>query len=292
MSSSQTWLWNGIEFSLPNDWEMLQFTRNPELGRCAFADRYQFRFELDWMLVSAAPDMERMASDYVAKLQEDGLEDVVKSGHGQWLGATGKEKGMPISRYGAFLPGRSYVLEAVFIWDKAQKASASFEGRILDSIKTNPPQKDACQPWQAFGMKWTNADGMEFSQCQVAPGLAEATFNNRKLRRIQRFARRGLLDCWMKTTVQDWLEQQIPKEYKVMEMTNSTENGHEIWQLQAQRSPSTMPDWLHGRRTISAAAWICPEDGRLYFIANHAHKGKAEWPEATLSCCKQLEIKA
>lgn len=292
MFALQSWLWNGIELSLPDDWEMLQFTRNPESGRCAFADRYQFRFELDWMRVDAPPDMERMAADYVAKLQEDGLESVSKSCHAQWLGASGKEKGVPVSRYGTFLPGGSCILEAVFIWAKGEKASPSFEGRILDSIKARPPSADGRQRWRAFGMDWTTAGQLSFDTCQISPGLAEATFNNRKQRLTQRFSRRGMLACWLKTDVRQWLEAQIPKEYKVTSVESSTENGHVLWRLEAQRSPSVLVDWLHGQRTIYACAWICPEDERLYFVATHAHRNKKEWPFATLSCCKKQEVKA
>ena len=270
---------------------MLQFTRNPENGRCAFADRYQFRFELDWMRVDAPPDMERMAKDYMAKLQEDGLESVVKSGHGDWHGATGREKGIPISRYGAFFPGGAFILEAVFIWAKGEKASPAFEGKILDSFKCRPPSQDGRQRWRAFGMEWTNAGSLSFDTCEVAPGLAEATFNNRKRRVTQRFARRGMLDCWLKTDIHQWMKEQIPKEYKVTSTSTSTQYGHELWHLEAQRSPSVLMDWLHGRRTIRASAWICPQDGRLYFVASHAHRNQKEWPEATLSCCRDLEVK-
>ena len=291
MSTLQNWIWNGIELSLPDEWEMLQFSRNPETGRCAFADRYQFRFELDWMRVDAPPDMERMANDYRAKLQDDGLESVTKTGHGQWLGASGLEKGVPISRYGAFLPGRAYILEAVFIWAKGERATPAFEGRILDSVKVPSPAPDGRQKWRSFGMDWTTACDLSFDTCVVSPGLAEATFNNRKRRVTQRFARRGMLSYWLKADVRQWLEAQIPKEYKVVSTESATEEGHEVWRLEAQRSPSVLVDWLHGRRTIQAAAWICPEDGRLYFVASHAHQGKGEWPFATLSCCKKLEVK-
>ena len=270
---------------------MLQFTRNPETGRCAFADRYQFRFELDWMRVDAPPDMERMAEDYRAKLQEDGLESVSKSGHGQWLGASGKEKGIPISRYGAFFPGQAYILEAVFIWAKGERATPAFEGRILDGIKVPPPASNGRQRWRAFGMDWTTAVDLSFDTCQVASGMAEATFNNRKQRITQRFARRGMLSCWFKTDIRQWMEAQIPKEYKVVSVESSTEGDHEVWRLEAKRSPSVLVDWLHGRRTILAAAWICPEDGRLYCVASHAHRGKGEWPFATLTCCPKLEVR-
>ena len=72
MRESQEWIWREFRCVLPADWEMLQFSRHGDRGRCAFADRYLFRFELDWRVVPAEPEMARMMSDYRAKLTTDG----------------------------------------------------------------------------------------------------------------------------------------------------------------------------------------------------------------------------
>ncbi len=45
------WIWRGLCMKVPDDWEMLQFETNTGKGGCAFADRYQFRFEVDWKVV-------------------------------------------------------------------------------------------------------------------------------------------------------------------------------------------------------------------------------------------------
>lgn len=282
------WLWNGIGLSLPDDWEMLQFTRNPAKGRCAFADRYQFRFELDWLRVDAPPDLQHMADDYLAKLKEDGLKNPAKTAHSPWLGATGIDNGQPISRYATFFPAKSFLVEAVFIWDKKENASASFEGRILDGIHVQPDKLDDTQQWTAFGMDWITSPKLDFESCQVSPGFAEAVFSNEKTRSIQTFSRRGMVEHWLKIPMQDWLENTVPKEYTISESTHSVIRGHEVWHVEAKRSRSVLVDWLHGRRIVKSSAWICPVDKRLYFVSAMAHPDSLT-KTPSLACCPDME---
>jgi len=70
----EKWIWRNITLTVPTDWEMLQFSRSAETGRCAFAGRYQFRLGLDWRVVPGPPDFGRMTSDYRARLREKGME--------------------------------------------------------------------------------------------------------------------------------------------------------------------------------------------------------------------------
>ena len=65
----QTCIWRDLRIELPEDWEMLQFSLQRQAGRCAFADRYQFRLELGWRTAEAKPEIERMMSDYLAQMK-------------------------------------------------------------------------------------------------------------------------------------------------------------------------------------------------------------------------------
>ena len=65
------WIWRQISLRLPATWEMLQFSTEYPQGRCAFADRYQFRFELTWGNVKGEPDYDRMITDYTGKLERE-----------------------------------------------------------------------------------------------------------------------------------------------------------------------------------------------------------------------------
>ena len=48
----ETWVWRHLEVRVPADWELLQFSKTPAEGRCAFADRHGFRLELSWRTVA------------------------------------------------------------------------------------------------------------------------------------------------------------------------------------------------------------------------------------------------
>ena len=70
------WVWRNFGIEVPEDWEMLQFSKKADAGNVAFADRYRFRLELSWRVLRAAPDLERMMSDYCAKLKLEDPEGV------------------------------------------------------------------------------------------------------------------------------------------------------------------------------------------------------------------------
>lgn len=270
---------------------MLQFTRNPEEGRCAFADRYQFRFELNWLRVDMPPDLQRMAEDYIAKLTDNGLKDVKRTAHSPWLGATGLEKGQPISRYAAFFAARSMLLEVVFIWPTGVKASPAFEGRTLDAVTVKPDALDGAQVWDAFGMRWKNGPDLYFEKCTAAPGMAEAVFTNEKRHIRQSFSRRGLLKEWFSGSVEQWLEEQVPREYTISERKHSSRDGHDFWSIEARRSRPVLADWVHGHRLYKSAAWLCHRDDRLYCVSFVSHPDYATGCGVpALSCCPALEV--
>ena len=113
----QPWLWQNLRVELPEQWEMLQFSRNPESGRCGFADRYGFRFELHWRQVAAPPDFDRMMSDYLARLKS--AENVTDARRVRRYGCEGIEsraESLLTTRFGLHFPDESCVVEAVFIW--------------------------------------------------------------------------------------------------------------------------------------------------------------------------------
>ena len=99
------WVWRYFRLELPDDWEMLQFSRNPHAGRCAFADRYQFRLEISWQALSGPPNMDRLVSDYLSKLKLDGtMPDAVRLDRPPWVGLRGHQGGILTSRFSRHFP--------------------------------------------------------------------------------------------------------------------------------------------------------------------------------------------
>ncbi len=286
------WVWQGLSVVLPPDWEMLQFARDPEVGRCVFGDRYQYRFELDWKCVPAPPDLERMVGDYRAKLAADGLQDVRPLAHSPWQGTRGRDGERDICRYGMYSAANRQVLEAVFLWPPREESKPSFEGRVLDSLRVLPVLSDGRRRWQAFGMTWHVPAAAVFAACDVAPAQAEAVFALRNDRGEATFSRRGMVSEWLTVPVSEWLEQTIPGGYVRETLTQTGQSGHEVCSLVARRERSVLKDWWHGRRQYEASAWVCPRDHRLYCVSRwtHRRRGQASGLDVALSCCSGLEV--
>ena len=94
---------------------MLYFSKNPEQGRCGFADRYRYRFEFNWRRVPGPPDFERMMSDYDAKLKVDGeMSGIHRTRSGNWKGVEGKLRDVLNSRFGRYFEKEKCLVEIVF----------------------------------------------------------------------------------------------------------------------------------------------------------------------------------
>lgn len=289
----QRWIWRQLRVELPEDWELLQFSRSSAAGRCAFADRYQFRFELNWREVPGPPDLERMLGDYQSRLAEEGLTGIRRIRSGPWQGVAGT---MPdrrtTSRYGGHVPPLGCIVELVFLWpgERCQPV----EEQVLASFGPETEAPPGQVRWRAFGMELlTTADGT-LERCRADPGFQEFRFTSQRRRNWERFSRRGLLSWWLQEPVQHWQRRQLPRHYRVTLDRQEERRGHAVARLHGERSRRLLPDWLFGRREFAAAAWVCPRDGRLYQVARegypHALPRQAAPPAPSLRCCADLEV--
>ncbi len=152
------WIWRHFRFWLPEDWEMLQFTRHSAVGRCAFADRYAFRLEINWRAVAGPPDFELMLRNYVARLREEGHERLRPIRRAGWRGVASQKNDLACSRFGAYFDAESCLVEMVFLWPGIPTAP-ELEKEILESVAESPP--DAAAGWP---LAWTCASTMIFDQ--------------------------------------------------------------------------------------------------------------------------------
>lgn len=289
----QSWVWRQLRLELPDEWELLQFTRNPQLGRCAFADRTQFRFEVNWRAVPNAPDFGRLLTDYQARLDEDGIRDTRRIQCSGWQGVYGV---MPdrraTSRYGAYLTPLGYLVEIVFLWPQARHEPT--EAQILASVRPEEPTPAGQVRWRAFGMDLLTPAGSFLEHCNADPAFAQFCFSSERRRTWEHFARRGLLPHWLHGPVPDWLRRSTPRGFRTTWEREQDNHGHTVAVTRAERKTPRLPDLFLGRREYAAAAWVCPRDGRLYQVCREAYRGsqhrqKAQ-PPAVLSCCADLEV--
>lgn len=283
------WIWRQIGMELPDDWELLQFTKDPKSGRCSFADRRHWRLELDWREVAGPPDFGRMIADYRAKLEEDGVTNTQAFERPPWYGVTGSRGELQTARYGRYFPEGKCLAELVFLWPRHR--DTGLERTITGTVAYVPPA-GGLTDWRAFGLSLRTVSALDFRHCSVQPACAEMLFRTRGHRRTQCFARRGMVENWLTTPLADWLRLWIPRGLVVQQETTLDTHGHRIIRVRGTRRFPTLKEFVWGRRDMEAVAWICPEDGRLYSmydVGSHRLRGRTD-PNASLSCCSSLEV--
>lgn len=279
----QTWIWRHFRLELPADWEMLQFSRDPEKGRCAFADRYRFRLEFDWQRVPGAPDFERMMGDYRARLESAGGADVSARSAGAWHGLQVRRPDGSSSRFGAYFMESGCLVELVFLWPG--EPEEPLERSILGGFAAEPETKTGGQRWRAFGLDCVAPASMTLAQCVAQPALAGLEFAGSRPPDRWSFRRLGLVPRWLKTSVGDWLDAQAAAGVQNRRRSTSEASGHRVEQVEGDFIPRGL---LQRRGRYAAAAWICPRDGRLYHAERIRPRGgdaKDGPADGHLACC-------
>ncbi len=256
------WIWRQIGVKLPATWEMLQFSTEYPQGRCAFADRYQFRFELTWTMVKGEPDYNRMVSDYLSKLERekrlvDGQE-VRKAG---WHGFHGIMQGDRTSRFGRYLEPLGCLVECVFLWPDDR--DEALESEILSSIEPMTAGNDGRQRWRAFGLDMKPPATAAIEGCIAQPARARFSYGNPKTGSQWSYERLGLTAYWLKEPVENWLAQHLGSGLRDLRISHVARSNVDVIHAEASFKPSG----LHLKRgQLAAEAWICPADGRLYVV--------------------------
>ena len=256
----ELWIWRHIAVRLPRDWEMLQFSCNARTGRCAFADRYAFRFELSWRSVPGPPDVERMLSDYEAELARGGATRLHRVRHASWYGLEMEDGSERSSRFGRYISNHGYLLEAVFPWP--QRIDRDLSRAILDGMEAETEDAHGFRRWRAFGMDVLVPPELDLSSCIVLPAQAEMVFADKRRRRELRVQRLGMVSEWLDGSAADWVRKNAAGRMEGAQTRVMKENGHEIMYLVGK--PRRTP----GRRDVDVrCGWICPQSGRLYGLS-------------------------
>ncbi|NQU40498.1 MAG: hypothetical protein HQ523_11140 [Lentisphaerae bacterium] len=277
-AGTELWIWRGLAVRLPVDWEMLQYSLNIESGRCGFADRYGFRFELTWRRVEGAPDFDRMLSDYLAKLTEEGMQDGHRIHNAGHEGLKGVMDGETITRFGCFATEASCLVELVFPWPNAR--DKVLEAGVLKSFSETTADNTGCHRWRAFGLDVKVPSSLSLGACKVEPAHVEWQFMDRRGRVALRFSRRGMVDEWLHQSVRGWLEREVKLSDRPPARWQHERVGrHAVDRVEGR---SAARGWLRRSPSLRSEAWICPEDGRLYNWIAEARPGL---PERPLVCC-------
>ena len=279
---------------LPEDWEMLQFTRNPKVGRCAFFDRHALRLEVSWRQADSTPDMKRLLSDTRASLQEQDAEILGPRHVGAWDGIESVVDGALSTRFGRFFPGESCLVEFIFFWPDAI-TDAALQGRVLQSVREQDPalSDSDLRRWRAFGMDFLVPPGLTLTECEVRPAHAEMTFSDAQTGIGVRCARRGMLVEWFSGALGPWLQGWVAAAVEITSVRSTEHRRHRVEQLTGTRRAPGLRGALGKKLKCNAAAWVCPNDERLYSVSltSPMRSAPGKVCETQLSCCTDMELR-
>ncbi len=292
------WVWRNFGIETPDDWEMLQYSRKVDAGNVAFANRYRFRLEFSWRTVNATPDIERMVSDYRAKLAiEDPKGGATRTTAAGWPGLlSGHDAPGPglKSRFVKYFRSESCVTELVFTWPEGR--DKKLERTVLEHVRAVGERPGGLRRWKAFGMDILASKGMSLKDVNVAPALAVMTFSGEKGdRREERFERRGMTSEWLRTPVGEWLATRFPEGLAIESRETRDAPGHTIEAVRGTVHVKGLGRIVGRRRRHEAAAWVCPADGRLFYVETGAPEAecgddKKGLIAGRLSCCPDVPL--
>lgn len=301
-------IWRHFKLELPDDWEMLAFCKNPRSGRCTFADRYQHRLQFCWDVVPGAPDFNRMVSAYLAELKRSGqAEDILPATIDAWHGFTARVADPPaaaalqaqqaggngrhLSHFSRYFQDEQCLIQLVFPWPGAR--DLELEGAILRAVHPAPATGQGFRRWRAFGLDMRVSSDLALSRNVVQCANARFTFNppHGETGREEHFERRGMVAEWLGAPVKDWLRRRADADIRILQTSSEKVGGHVIETISGDRRANGFGRLVGRRQSYRAAAWICPADGRLYFLAvigGETKAGAGALAGRRLACCDTL----
>lgn len=258
-------IWRDFRIEVPDAWEMLSYSCNPESGRCAFADRYQYRLELSWQRAVQPPDFDRLVQDSCGRLSQQGVqeEELTPLTWGAWRGLEAWQNNWASTRVARHFGGEECLLELVFLWPG--RPDEALARTIVASVAPTPPSPAGTRRWRAFGMDLEVPEGLTLQTCEALPAQAELVFAAGK--QEMRYGRRGLVQEWLRGSIADWLRLQLPAGAESDELPQTTQyEEHSITSLSARHRPVGLWNLFAPAVHYAAAAWLCPSDNRLYSI--------------------------
>jgi hypothetical protein len=168
--------------------------------------------------------------------------------------------------------------------------------RVVESVKIEGEHQQSLNRWRAFGMDMLVESDKKLHKCRVEPANVEMVFRNGNPELEERFSRLGFVSEWMRKTVGEWLEKKNPEGLGEVRTNFENIGGHHVEKISGRLPVRGFRKLFGGKIEWSAAAWICPRDGRLYSSSRKSVIPRSDAvPETNgmrLSCCESINLKA
>ncbi|MBN1669711.1 MAG: hypothetical protein JXR37_01680 [Kiritimatiellae bacterium] len=269
-----TTVWQDILLKTPGNWEMLRYSLTYAGGTCTFSDELEERLQISWQRTAPCPDLERLFSDLRARettaRQADGEANPPPPHFGD-LPAAGAWHGFAVSRAGRrttraaryFGAAETLVEAAVFSRDAD---APDVERGVLASVEALTPK--GRRRWEAFGIRAEVPVDLPLAECRCLPADVTLTFRQGDRPPSIVIRRRGFSSVWLAIPLEQWLQEQIPAEFRQTQVdTVESESGHEVVRIAGTRRRRDPLGLLTGGRIRRRDyACHCAAEQRVYHV--------------------------
>ncbi|HNR36935.1 MAG TPA: hypothetical protein PKO36_17300 [Candidatus Hydrogenedentes bacterium] len=284
--------WQGIEFSVPSDWELNAYRGVYPDGFASLDDGLHTRLRVRWEPEKRrAADVRAARELYIRALQK-------RLGRKMSLESIGPE----------FLPKRFRDRHdaLVFSWQARQAAIGMIwrcpERRLLGLVEVLFPggdvdrtlsrrifstladhREDGRQLWAAYGFQFEIPGRFRLQHAELVPGRLRFHFQmGRDWLRVERWS---AASQWMKETSLDIMPEEWLKTLRTALSVTLEKAGHTLRAHAAVRFTCETREYLLRKSHLNGLMWICAAEDRMYVAAaNNASEKEVEAVARTMVC--------
>jgi len=289
--------WQGIELTVPADWELVSTHGTHESGYVALADASATRLELKWDVARGgfAPDAaaERYLRHVRSSARKAGQEARIKRGL-RLVSLAGKETECyewSAGRRGVAMVSRCEEcgrVVHVMVLGAAEEPLRGLARTVFASLQDHPT--DGLLHWRFYDLEFTSPAGMSLARPQLKTGCIRMLFRGRRTE--LEFVRVSLAQVLLaRRTLREWFGELFSSELRSCggRIVEAQYRGHPCVRVEGRLKLMANPARLIGRgREMRMTGWHCPESNRLLAVRHTAPAGQeATFSRAleSLRCC-------
>jgi len=158
------------------------------------------------------------------------------------------------------------LVEATTVWPQRQR-DAELERAVLNSIQP-VDVTGSVRPWQAMGMSMCIGCDFKLRSRSSKVGRLTWRFDRQPKDHLNLTVERlAMPEYWLKGELGDWLESELPPEFRQARRSEVHFAGHDAQQLISCARASTLAA-LRGRKRLRLdLAWLCQTERRAYHVS-------------------------
>ena len=291
--------WQGINLSIPTDWELVSTGGSYRSGYAGLADQSAVRLEMKWDSARGEVDPSETAARYIQVLRKKAKKNRadIKIKRDLKL-ATLKGKQIECYEWSAGQRGIGMVsfcdqcrrMVHLVIMGRADRPLRGLCRTVFAALKDHP--EDGRLLWDFYDMQFRSPEEMPLERQDLKTGCIRMPFG--KGRSQLEFVRVSLATFVLAgKSLREWFEEFYSKVLKRWrwEVRETEVKGHRGLRLEARASVILSPGRLIGRgRQMRAACWQCEASNRLFIVRHSAPGRKLDLFEQALEsfkCCQQ-----